>query len=1271
MFFTIGMFIASMVASFVASSLIKPSLPGLDDSGIDLQNSGADEFQPLVYGTTRVTGVNVFNEVADLNSNGQRVFWHPDGRPSASPEVSEGEYAGLVFTVACGPIQAFKNLYFDGKPLLRPGFNLNAVSGTIGYNDLHPSVRDHIQVQFNSGQQPSNFNMISALWPKWDTTCKGYNVASVAIKIVRDPFKGIFTNPNAPLEAEIDGKLISDIRLSTLTPTFYSPGTITGRNPAMCVLDYILSDEGLGATLADVDEYSFIAAANWCDAEKFYCDGVINQKDNKIQNLEALCSSFMGTVVHTEGKYRLVTYAPAPVDSVINEDDIISGIDVTYGSSVETFNRIEATFLRPENDYQSDVVAYPPNNDHPAILADGKVISKTTDYRFTKTKAALDKLASLAFETSQKLKAIKFTGSDRVYALSVNDIVDFTYRELGIVNQKYRVVEITRDTSTEKFGQAQVVLMEYNQAVFDRVWVGNLPPVNPPRLPTVPAPSNLQFQVKEVAETYTGCLTWNPSNYGDLQYYAVDYKLNSATEAQWTSLGTVQSNEMYIYDLHGAYYDFRVYAVDKFGRRSAFATKYGVDIKDDSVLPTPTGLKLLTSKADKTIADTPDFNLQWDSMDTAIVRSDSQFNPSAVGTVPFSKIKKGYKVQVYKNSVLVSTHFTNTPDFTYSFTKNASEGLNRNVEFRVYLVSKGGASSQTPAVLQAQNPQHNQPTGVKISGTTSGIVLKWDINSENDYSGSVVFMSQTQGFVPSVATRVFRGTVDNYFVPRKDKGTYYFRVANFDVFGEDNLVYSPEYMGKNLYWEDLVTDLSSPVMAPVMAEMAAKDGVNATAIATLKSATESQYVIKANANGYCAGIGLFANSAQATADIVFSATRMMFTNDNGASKFPLMELRNGNTYIRNAFIDELDANNIKAGSITADCIAANTITANKIATGLITANSAIIQDGAITNAKIGNVIQSANFQSAGSNVAPVAGWQIDKSGTMYAANLYASGTISGAMLRGCVMETANMIIEGGNNNILQATEADGWGGARYLCRSGAGIACSYTNPSPTPYVYNNYLFNTVAQSSIHYVKPYNYNAEGFSSNAGQSIANNYDRMKKRLIAPKVVAEMDVVKTTLDLNNIAVELWLCDVNGSGLGYWGYTFTGIPSGQSRNSTSNYPYISTAGYPTTLTADVNGYRCVLTLNWGTENSTSYSGGGGDHTSVTTYYTTLVLTSYTVTMTKLAGVFPYEGNQPGLKFQFQSTTNLHGSSWGADWYATNRLSLRSFTVSDSNNNY
>src|SRR5690606_26025734 len=74
-------------------------------------------------------------------------------------------------------------------------------------------------------------------------------------------------------------------------------------NAALCVLDYLLSDFGLGASAEEIDMNSFIAAANVCDetvatldaTEKRYtCNGVVDLNDSARDVLESMLGSCAG-----------------------------------------------------------------------------------------------------------------------------------------------------------------------------------------------------------------------------------------------------------------------------------------------------------------------------------------------------------------------------------------------------------------------------------------------------------------------------------------------------------------------------------------------------------------------------------------------------------------------------------------------------------------------------------------------------------------------------------------------------------------------------------------------------------------------------------------------------------------------------------------------------------------------------------------------------------------------------------------------------------------
>lgn len=124
-----------------------------------------------------------------------------------------------------------------------------------------------------------------------------------------------------------------------------------------------------------------------------------------------------------------------------------------------------------------------------------------------------------------------------------------------------------------------------------------------------------------------------------------------------------------------------------------------------------------------------------------------------------------------------------------------------------------------------------------------------------------------------------------------------------------------------------------------------------------------------------------------------------------------------NAKIANAAIDNAKIANLDAAKITTGYIDANRVQAGSLDAKIANLDAAVIssgyisnariQDGTITNAKIGNVIQSSNFSSGS------AGWQLDKATGSIEAN---NGTFRGTLAvksssSGARMEITNSVIK--------------------------------------------------------------------------------------------------------------------------------------------------------------------------------------------------------------------------------------------------------------------
>lgn len=130
--------------------------------------------------------------------------------------------------------------------------------------------------------------------------------------------------------------------------------------------------------------------------------------------------------------------------------------------------------------------------------------------------------------------------------------------------------------------------------------------------------------------------------------------------------------------------------------------------------------------------------------------------------------------------------------YTYSLEDGKADGgPYRALELRVYAVSENGTSGSA-AVVTASNPQLGAPTGIATSGAGASLAITTNMPTATDYAATRVWISTTSGFSIGSTTPAYDGP-DTYFTALGlSAGTYYVRVAQYDVFGVDGLTTSGE-----------------------------------------------------------------------------------------------------------------------------------------------------------------------------------------------------------------------------------------------------------------------------------------------------------------------------------------------------------------------------------------------------------------------------------------------------------------------------------------------
>ena len=216
--------VAGGVANLAVHSLIGTNSPSSGQSalasaqaqGILINSQSNVDAIPVIYGRRRVGGTRVFIEVSGASN----------------------EYLHLVIVLCEGPVAAIDNVYFDDVLSTDPKF-----SGLV-------TVSKHLGIL----NQTADTALTSDV-PKWTSDCKLSNCAYLYVKLKydRNAFSGLPT-----VTADVRGRTLFDPRDGQ---TRYS------NNAALVVRDYLTNAlYGRGIASSAIDDTSFMAAANACDA---------------------------------------------------------------------------------------------------------------------------------------------------------------------------------------------------------------------------------------------------------------------------------------------------------------------------------------------------------------------------------------------------------------------------------------------------------------------------------------------------------------------------------------------------------------------------------------------------------------------------------------------------------------------------------------------------------------------------------------------------------------------------------------------------------------------------------------------------------------------------------------------------------------------------------------------------------------------------------------------------------------------------------------------
>ena len=630
----------------------KPEVPdfGTNDfeeteRGILLNKQSNNASIPVIYGTRLVGGTRVFIETSG----------------------TDNEFLYVALVLSEGEINGITEIRVDDKVVTFTGAMADNTQRTVASSDsnFYKDGQSYITIEPHFGTDGQSASSLLSTLSSWGSNHKLSGVAYLALKFKwnGDVFGGV-----PQVQAKVQGKKIVTLAsdLSEQTASFNT-------NPAFCLLDYLRNERyGKGIATANLDLQSFYDASVVCATQVtpfsgasqinlFDCNGVIDTSRKVIDNVRDILRGCRGYLPYVQGKYRLVIETTGSASLSLGEDDIIGGYSLASPSKNTKFNRVIATFINPDRNFQADQITFPPTDDSSLPSADQHATMKTADGGFLlegrfdfKTLTSpyqTEEMAEIILRRSRESIGLNITVGFKAYALHIGDIVNITISSLGFSSKAFRVLSMTFNEDYT----IELNLVEHQDSFYTFATKGEVsstPTTNLPDPFTIQAPASVTLS-DELIEYSDGIVITRlniligASTDQFVSHYQVEAKQTTESDFKIISTGSQLSHEL-LNVKDDVEYSVRVKAINSFGVSSTFtsATRKIVGATDIPSDVTDLSVSLVGSNQME-LSWTPvtDLDISWYEVRFQDVTTGSTWNEST----PLAKV-----VRRKSNSLVVN-----------------------------------------------------------------------------------------------------------------------------------------------------------------------------------------------------------------------------------------------------------------------------------------------------------------------------------------------------------------------------------------------------------------------------------------------------------------------------------------------------------------------------------------------------------------------------------------------------------------------------------------
>lgn len=369
----------------------------------------ADEPHRTGFGTFRVGG--------NLNWVGSRG--------------ASNKFGQQIIDFGSGPWDALEAVYFNGTEIDFAA-DVNAAGRII--NGKYARGRNTIQVALGAPDQAALPDAVANM-DGWTADHRNRGVVHLYVEL--EYVEDLYPTGWPQISARFRGvNTVLDTRTSQ---TGYS------NNPAMLIRHYLLDPVfGMGADAAEIDEASFIAAANICDEQvpltaggsqaRYTCDGVLGYADRDHADvMEELLTSMAGLLTWSEFQYKLYPAAYRP--PVLSIDETCLAGDVGSQSQRDwqnLYNIVAGRFIDPSRGYQ--LQDFPEKRSAAYIAQDGKEKRRVIKLPFTIDATRAQRIAQILLNKS-RAGSMTWPGNMIPVDVAVGEPINVNFAFLNMTNE--------------------------------------------------------------------------------------------------------------------------------------------------------------------------------------------------------------------------------------------------------------------------------------------------------------------------------------------------------------------------------------------------------------------------------------------------------------------------------------------------------------------------------------------------------------------------------------------------------------------------------------------------------------------------------------------------------------------------------------------------------------------------------------------------------------------------------------------------------------------